>query len=221
MKILVVGATGGTGRLVTDQAVERRHGVVALVRDPDSARQATPDRWHGVTLVAGDVRDASVVDAALAGVDAVICCLGVRRGQTPGTVRSDGTRTLVERMTAIGVARLVAVSSVGVGESVRWQSRPGRYLWPRLVGRDRLAEATLAESFVRASDLAWTLVRPPRLVDTNPGRPPSVGRVALGPDVRTGLNSRLSRTDLARTLLDLLDDERWTRTAVTVTTARP
>lgn len=113
-------------------------------------------------------------------------------------------------MTHHGVPRLVSVSSVGVGDNVSAQSRPARLLWPRIVGPDRLAEAERAEAAVRESGLDWTLVRPPRLVDGGPGP------VTVGPAEPARLGSRIPRGNLARVLLDLLDDGRWHHTAVTV-----
>ncbi|MEV4490314.1 NAD(P)H-binding protein [Micromonospora coxensis] len=205
VRILLVGATGGTGQAVRELAPALGHDVVALVRDP-----AVP-RLPGARVAHGDVRDPEALGRALVGIDAVVSCLGVRLGQQPGTVRSAGTAALVAAMTAGGVRRLVGVSSVGVGESVAAQSRTARLLWPRLVGADRLAEAERAEAAVRGSDLDWTIVRPPRLVD-GPDTP-----VTVGVDVATGLRSQLSRAALARTLLDLVDTGAHRQSCVTVT----
>lgn len=198
---------------VVDQALRRGHDVTALVRDPAHANRFD----DAVTAVVGDVRDECAVAAALAGVDAVVCCLGVRQGQPPQTVRSEGTATLVEMMRRHGVRRLVAVSSVGVGSSVDQQSRPARLLWPRLVGRERLAEAARAEDVIVAAgdELEWTIVRPPRLVDDA-----GTGTALVGAAVRTGLGSTLSRARLAAVLLDLVGDDGRAGQAVTATAAR-
>lgn len=208
MKLFVVGATGGTGRLVVAEALRRGHAVKALVRTEHTT-------LPGVETVRGDVRDPDVVTSALSGSDAVISCLGVRLGQPVGTIRSTGTRVLVNAMQRVGPRRLVVVSTVGVGSSKPRQSGPARVLWPRIVGVDRLAEADLAEQEVFASDLEWTVVRPPRLVDSN-----TPGTVEVGPDLRTRLSSQLSRLDLARLLVDLIEDGRFAREAVTAVTKR-
>lgn len=213
MKVFVVGATGATGRHVIEQALARGHDVVALTRKRPAGD--FPD----VEVVVGDVRDHEVLDAGLAGAEAVVSCLGVRLGQNPGSVRSDGTAALVSAMTAAAVPRLVAVSSVGVGASRQWQTRTARLLWPLLVGRERLAEAQRAEERISAAPagLAWTVVRPPKLTDADGGAP-----VDVGPEVRTRLGSTLSRADLAGVLLDQLAGGRFTGMAVTaVGTGRP
>ncbi len=207
MKVLVVGASGGTGTQVVTQALARGHRVSVLVRD-----RAQADRLGPAHAVVGDVRDADAVGAALAGVDAVVCCLGVRAGQRPGTVRSEGTANLAAQMHAHGVHRVVAVSTIGVGSSVADQTRIARRLWPRLAGRERIAEAKRAEAEISspAYGLAWTVVRPPRLTDD-----PATGAAVVGPSVRTGLGTRLSRADLAGVLLDQLTDDSAIGTSVT------
>jgi putative NADH-flavin reductase len=208
--MLVIGATGPTGREVVREALARGCAVAVLVRDPSAAASFPA----GVHVHVGDVREEGVVRAALAGEQVVVSTLGVRRGTPVGTVRSDGTRVLVQAMAAAGVARLVSVSSIGVGSSLASMSRGARFLWPRVVGRDRLAEADRAEAAVRASSLDWTIVRPPRLIDG-----PASGKVQVGPDVALGMQAQITRADLARVLVDQALDHGRHRVELTATAA--
>jgi len=74
MKLLVFGASGGTGRLLVDEALEQGHTVTAFARDPAKIRQV-----HDHLRVArGDILDAASVDAAVAGQDGVLSALGTR-----------------------------------------------------------------------------------------------------------------------------------------------
>ena len=77
-----------------------------------------------------------------------------------------------------------------------------RWLLPRIIGAERLAEAERQEQIIADSLLAWTILRPARLVDG-----PSSQRYRLGTDLRTGLSSQTRRADLATALLDQLTDE--------------
>jgi putative NADH-flavin reductase len=110
-KILILGATGGTGRLIVDQALERGQEVTALVRSPEKAS------WlKGAKLIVGDVRDEKVLREALKGQDAVVSALG-----TPAslfrevTLLSTATRALVRAMKAEHVSRLVCITGIGAG----------------------------------------------------------------------------------------------------------
>ena len=112
--ILVLGATGPTGRLIVRDAQARGWNVTALVRSPDKTGDL-----KGVRLVSGDARDVNTLRQALAGQDAVVSALG-----TPAspfrevTLLSTATRALVEAMKAERVSRLVVLTGIGAGDSV-------------------------------------------------------------------------------------------------------
>ena len=207
MNLLVIGATGGTGTEVIKQALAAGHRVTALVRDPNKL----PLQHPALRVVQGDVLDATAVARALEGCEAVVSALGVKLGQPPGSTRSRGTRTLVELMQLGAVRRLVAVSTVGAGDSRRAQSMISRWLLPRLIGAARLAEADAQEAIIAASALAWTIVRPPRLVDG-----PMTGSAQAAVGLRTSMRSQIRRADLAHFLLDEAVKNQFVRAAPTV-----
>ena len=70
-KILILGATGPTGRLIVAQALARGYDVTALVRSPEKLSDL-----QGAKLIVGDARDESTLRQALEGRDAVISALG-------------------------------------------------------------------------------------------------------------------------------------------------
>lgn len=74
MKILVFGASGGTGRNIVEQALAQGHTVTAFVRDPARLR-LTHDNLQ---IVRGDIASSDSVTSAVTGQDAVLCALGVR-----------------------------------------------------------------------------------------------------------------------------------------------
>jgi uncharacterized protein len=74
MRVTVLGATGGTGRHLVTQALERGHQVGAVVRDPGHA--ALPAHPH-LTVYRGDVHDAASIADAIAPGSVVVSGLGV------------------------------------------------------------------------------------------------------------------------------------------------
>lgn len=74
MKLLVFGATGGTGRQLVQQALAQGHVVTAFARDP---AKVTPPH-DNLSVVKGDILEPATVDAAVAGQDAVVSALGIR-----------------------------------------------------------------------------------------------------------------------------------------------
>ena len=102
-RVLVIGATGGTGRQLVEQALERGYEVTALVRNPAKLQITHPH----LTIVTGDVLDYASVAAVMKDQDAVVSALGHRRLLVPSRVQSDGTRNVLRAMEEHGVQRFV------------------------------------------------------------------------------------------------------------------
>ncbi len=204
MKVLVLGATGGTGREIVREASAKGHAVVALVRSVAKAQALT-----GAQLVEGDARDEGVLSRALEGCSGVTCALGT--GVSPFrevTLFSTATRALVKEMTRQGVRRLVCITGVGAGDS----RGHGGFLYDRLVLplllRNVYDDKNRQEDIIRASNLDWVLVRPLILVNK-----PARGTVRAETDL-SGINGgTIARADVARFVVEQLTEDRWLRRA--------
>lgn len=204
MQLALFGATGGTGHQVLLQALGQGHRVRALVRRPE--RLTMHD--EALTLVPGDVLDAAAVEPCVAGAQAVICVLGTRRGEAP--IEDRGTAAILAAMARHEVRRLIAVTSLGVGDS-----RDQVPLYFKLMMKTFLAHIMAAkeeqERLIRASGLDWTLVRPGGLSDG-----PRTGRYRFGVD-RSLRAGRIARADVADFVLEELAEPRFLHQAVAVT----
>ncbi len=156
MKVLVVGATGRTGRWLVQGALERGHAVTALVRAPEKLG----DLAGRVRVVAGDVLDGGVASDAVDGQDAVLVALGVAAKKSDPAVNALGTLNVIRSMQRYGVRRLVVLSAGG--------TQPGRdpnlpRVYERLVKplffKHAYADLRRMETSVRQSELDWTIVR--------------------------------------------------------------
>jgi putative NADH-flavin reductase len=208
VKLLVIGATGGTGRALVAQGLERGHHVTAFVRNP--ARLGLEHERLAVTR--GDVLDPASVEAAVRGQDAVLCALGHKRWFLPTRILSDGTRNLIGAMERQGVRRLVCETALGIDDA--W-GRMGLY-YSLFVGTFILPfyffDKVRQERLVRGSALDWVIVRPGAL--TNGAKR---GRLRHGADVGHWLwTVRISRADVAAFMLDQLTDDTYLRRAVGV-----
>src|ERR1700694_1878007 len=110
MKLIVFGANGPTGRILTRRALEEQHEVVAFTRRPESFPIDHPD----LEVFAGDVHDETAVKAAMVDTVAVLCTLGVPFPKTPVNVYSDGVTNIIAGMRATGTERLVCVTSSAI-----------------------------------------------------------------------------------------------------------
>lgn len=201
MKVLVLGATGGTGRLIVREAAAKGHSVVALVRSKAKADLA------GAELVVGDARDEGALSRALDGCDGAISSLGTGMSLfRKMTLLSTATRALVEAMGARGVRRLVCITGLGAGDS----RGHGGFVLDNIVLplflRTIYEDKDRQEEVVRASDLDWVLVRPMVLNDK-----PATGQVRATTDLSGIHGGEIARGDVAKFVVEQLTSDEWLR----------
>jgi putative NADH-flavin reductase len=171
MNILVIGATGGSGRAVCDALLERGHRVTGLAR-----RASTLPAAPGLARVDGDATDRATLDRVLPGHDAVVVTIGISeptlrvrlRGAqgTPDDVRSRATDQLIGAARQAGVRRVVVQSSYGVGATRDLLGFFDRALFALMI-KPQMFDSELQEMLLRGSDLDWTIVQPVYLTDVD------------------------------------------------------
>lgn len=198
MRLLVAGASGRTGLLLTGLALSRGHEVTALVRDPASFAAPPHERLR---VVVGDVLEPATLLAAVTGQDAVVSLLAPRP-RKDGRVYVEGTRNLANAAAAAGVRRFVVVSAEGAGVEPR-SLTPGYRLVLRIPVVARLYPdiARMERELRSRTDLDWTVVRPPLLTNR---RRRGKYRESVGDVLPKGM--WLSRADLAEALLKTVED---------------
>jgi len=208
MRILIIGATGGTGRELVKQALERGHEVTAFARNP-AKLGLTHERLR---IAKGDVLDVPSIEAAMRGQEAVFSALGHKRWLGPSRILSAGTENLIRAMKAAGVRRLVCETALGIGDTF---GRMGLYYTLFVVPvilPFYFWDKHRQEQVIRASDLDWIIVRPGALTNGK-----KRGRVRAGKKIGNWLwTVRISRADVADFMLDQLTSETWVGSAVGV-----
>ncbi|MEX1262517.1 MAG: NAD(P)H-binding protein [Actinomycetota bacterium] len=198
MNLAIFGATGGTGRLLLAQALERGHSVTAFVRStPTDDALAGADR-----VVTGDARNEAAVASALRDAEAVVSAMGPK-GPDPASVYSNAIGTLTQSMVAAGARRLVISANSRVLDD-----RPleGPYAAVSQEHRDALA-------CLQVADLDWTMVATPMLCDDEPR---GSYEVVVGD---RGNGKSITRADFAAAMLDALDHAEWSGHVVDVSNA--
>jgi uncharacterized protein YbjT (DUF2867 family) len=199
-KILVLGATGGTGRLIVSQALARGYDVSVLVRSPEKGGDL-----KGAKVIVGDARDETALREALKGRDAVVSALG-----TPAspfrevTLLSTATRALVSAMKVEHVSRLVCITGMGAGDSAGHGGLVFDNLIFPLLLRRVYADKNRQEAIVKDSGLDWVLVRPSVL-----NNKPSRDTIRALTDLSGFHGGTISREDVARFVLDQLRADAW------------
>lgn len=211
MKIIVFGANGPTGRLLTSQALDQGHVVTAFTRNPTTF----PINHPRLLVADGDVRDADAVTTAVGGHDVVLSALGVPFSRGSVDVYSVGGRNIIDAMNVHGLRRLACVTSSAVEKGATTGSWiVDKVLQPlvvRTIGKTVYADMRRLEELLSGSDLCWTVLRPSGLCET-----PEITDYKMGERHLPHLFT--SRTDLADSLLRQASDETWARRAVAVVT---
>jgi putative NADH-flavin reductase len=160
MKLVVLGATGGTGLEIVRQAIDRGHSVTAFVRNP-AAMNGFRER---IAIVQGNLLTSAEMDHAIAGHDAILSGFGPRVpvSKADKTLLRDFATTLTGAMRKTGVKRAVIVS---VAFLFKDSIIPLAYVLGRLLFPRTVADASAMETVFESSGLDWTIVRPPRLTD--------------------------------------------------------
>ncbi len=187
MQLTILGATGGIGRLLLAMALEQGHEVTAFARAPEKITR----NGSRLRVLGGDLFNAQQMASAIRGSDAVLSAFGpttLRRTHQ----RRDFGRTLVEALRSATVDRFIHVSSALLfsdgGLPIKVMSNT---LFRNVCADHHDCDVALAQP-----DLAWTIVRPPRLIDTSPtGR----ARIVSGHLPKGGFT--VSRADVAAFML--------------------
>jgi putative NADH-flavin reductase len=160
MTIIVFGATGMVGKQLVKQALLKGHHVKAFGRNVFTELNMEE---KNVELIKGALFDEGEVSAAIKGCDAVLSALG---GGFDGNdkTRTLGIKNIIAQMKKNNVKRIVAIGGLGVlnfDENTLLLDRedyPKEYLPVGL-------EHKKAYEYLKESDLDWTFVCPPNIID--------------------------------------------------------
>lgn len=208
MKLVLLGATGPTGRHVLEQALDAGHEVTVLVRDPDKLPQELRAR---VTVEVGDATRTADLRRALIGGETVISALG-SGSDMKSDIASRAARALIPAAQAAGIKRLVVLSALGSGATAGHAGAVPR-IFGRLFMSTVFADKAVADDLIRTSGLDWTLVRPAILTNG-----PRTGSYRAVDNPARKVADRISRADVAGFMLRAAADSTWSgRDAILLT----
>ncbi|MGA7093495.1 MAG: NAD(P)H-binding protein [Candidatus Cybelea sp.] len=203
MKLLLLGATGRTGRWVLEYALAAGHDVVALVRTPEKILAHSTQ----LSIVRGTPESAGDVLAAICGSEAVISTLNNNRESdlpwarplSPPMLMTRSIANAVSAMRSNDVRRIVTLSALGVGDSFVYAPAITRLLIHhtnlRIVYEDHEAQ----EALLRTSGLDWTCARAAILTNRRSRQ------LLVSCDGRPKPALTIGRAELARFMVDILD----------------
>jgi uncharacterized protein YbjT (DUF2867 family) len=205
-RLAILGASGNLGGHLLAGALASGWQVHALTRDPRSIRRAN----ENLTIYKGDLERGEGLESFLSGCRFVVCAV----------TTAHAAACMAQLVKAIGwkkVDRLVYVSWLGVGDSEVQARKATGLLAPLrpLVRRSLYEDVGRAEALLRLSGLPYSIFRTTELTDEPPGQ-----EVAAVTAKSEQLPASVGRADLARFILQTLEDPGWNLQEATVGTRR-
>lgn len=206
--MVILGANGGIGKATVEQALQRGHAVVAVVRNPESLTLRHPN----LVVRKADVMIPETLRGLFSAGDVVISAIG-KNSTRETTLYSAGDKHILEAMVDGGASRLFVISASGIDVNpthswlIRWATKN---ILQRIL-RQMYADLVRMENIVKASAVDWTIMRPPQLTN---GGVTGKYRYAIGKFLDNG--TRISRADVANFMLDTINNPDLFRNTVEV-----
>ncbi|MBO0933130.1 NAD(P)-dependent oxidoreductase [Fibrella aquatilis] len=200
--IAVLGGAGKAGRPLMEEALRQGYTVRALLRHPDQLDFA----HERLTIIHSDARDSMSISQLLAGSAALISTLGNPKGENI-PILSTVTSLILAGMKTANISRYVTLTSLydtgnaQTDEKTRLSAAFMKQHFP-----DFMADRAREYALLRASNLNWTYVRVPYLVESE-----TAGTVKTHLGYMPG--GQLAVGDLARFLLEQLDNQTFSKQA--------
>lgn len=213
-RIIVFGGNGRIGNQIAKMAIQKGYEVTCLGRSV--SLENIP---KGALPLQGDVTDESIISEVVKQFDVVILALSIPRNSKspfarvtgPLNLHSNSMRILLKKLNKSKTKRIIKISAQGVGNS---KSRTGlffRILIKMSNLRFAFNDHEKADMMLKDTDLDWTIIRPPILKDQ------FRGKKIIGDELLiTRSNTTISRPDLAKWIVEIIDEPAFYRRCVTV-----
>lgn len=215
MKILVLGATGRTGRLVVEEALKQGYDLNVLVRD----KNKTPFDTKSIKVFQGTPVRRADLAAAMQGCEVVISALAVAKASdapwskltSPENFVSESMKNVIAEADQQGLKRLISISAWGVGDS-----RKDIPFWLRwMIDYTKLryvyADHAVQEKLLAASNLTWTAARPVALNDSQ-----KIKTLKVSFNNLPKPSLYISRKSVAKFIVDIVKSDKYDRKNPTI-----
>lgn len=198
--VAVIGATGKAGKYLVKQLLLDGYAVKALIRKPDNYTLAHPS----LQIIEGDIQSTSAVEKLLNGCDAVISTLGQAKDEP--LISSLAATNITTLMKQYGIKRYIFVCGLNIDVPGDNKSAANvvKSDWMRNNFPDVVADKQKAYNIVAASNVDWTMVRLPFIVQTD-----EKGKLDVSLEDCPGEN--INTSDLADFLIRQIHDSQYIR----------
>jgi putative NADH-flavin reductase len=231
MNVSIFGASGVTGRLLTERCLRMGHRVKVLVRTPGpfqvayngsrpgdadatSKGESGDDHSPRIEIIRGSAFDPAAVRQTVAGAEVVLSALGAHSPLRNENVLPRAVPVIVDAMQHLGVRRIIVLGSAGaLPDSLKLQPALRRWIVQNIVyttvAKWPVLEQISQYKTLAASGLDWTMVMPPMLTNGS-----AHGNYRVDGEALPRYGTHISRQDVADFMVYQLDSSQWLRKGV-------
>jgi len=215
MKILILGATGRTGRLIVEEALKQGYDLNILVRD----KNKIPFDTKSIKVYQGTPTRRTDLAAAMQGCEVVISALAVAKASdapwskliSPENFVSESLKNVIAEANQQNLKRLITISAWGVLETKKdvpfWFKWMIDYTNLRHVYADHAAQ----EKLLAASNLTWTAARPVALNDSK-----KIKTLTVSFNNLPKPSLYISRQSVAKFIVDIVKSDKYDSKSPTI-----
>ena len=214
MNLLILGATGRTGKHLINEAIKEGHYIHALVRDPKKLKLESRCKFY-----IGSPLDQEVLRDAMHGCDAVLSTLNISRNsdfpwaplRTPISFLSDSIKNILKIAQEKNIKRVIVTTAWGVGDTKKDLPKWFNWLIDHSNIRYPYQDHENQEQLLKLSDIEWTAVRPVGLINKDKKKPV---KVSFENNPKPSLT--ISRKAVALFMLEILKENNYIRMTPTI-----
>ncbi|MGN8055949.1 NAD(P)-dependent oxidoreductase [Pedobacter sp. 22163] len=204
LKIALIGATGKAGTYILKALLAQNISVKVLIRNPEKLQV----HHASLEIVIGDVKDAETVHALIGGCDIVVSALGMGQPASEKTIFTQSTGNILKAMEAIHLKRYIVITGINVNTPADKKDAKNQFATQWMYDNYPVSTADRQKEYdlLTESDLDWTLIRLPLIMQTREQTPVSTSLVNCD-------GEEINASNLAQFIIEQLGEKTFVKQA--------
>ncbi|MGO4879177.1 NAD(P)-dependent oxidoreductase [Pedobacter psychrotolerans] len=204
LKIALIGATGKAGTYILKALLAQKFGVKALVRNPEKLQI----HHASLEIVTGDVKDVEKVHTFIKGCDIVVSALGTGQPASEKTIFTQSTSNILTAMKAIDLKRYIVITGINIDSPADEKDAKTQFATQWMYDNYPVSTADRQKEYdlLIDSDLDWTLIRLPLIIQTDE-------QSAIGTSLVNCDGEQINAANLARFIIEQFGEKAFVKQA--------
>ncbi|SFA40580.1 Putative NADH-flavin reductase [Pedobacter suwonensis] len=200
LKIALIGATGKAGTYILKALLAHQFRVKVLVRNPERLQI----NHSSLEMITGDVKDQETVQKLIQGCDVVISALGLGQPASEKTIFTQSTGNVLTAMKALKLNRYLVLTGINVDTRFDDKDEKTKFATRWMYDNYPISTADRQKEYelLIASNLDWTLIRLPLIIQTDE-------KTAIGTSLVNCVGDQINAANVAGFIIDQLAEVKF------------